>query len=93
MLNKNVLNFLSRDHDYSEKDKWYKIQASDTLSVQNLDKGQLISKCLFGVFNSSKKMNEKIRLNYYDTSGRIVFVRFLEEIEDTKKNISKLTDL
>ena len=76
MLNKNVLNFLSRDHDYSEKDKWYKIQASDTLSVQNLDKGQLISKCLFGVFNSSKKMNEKIRLNYYDTSGRIVFVRF-----------------
>ena len=24
-------------------------------------------------------------LYYYDTSGRLVFVRFLEEIEDTKK--------
>ena len=30
------------------------------------------------------KMNEQIRL-YYDTSGRLVFVRFLGEIEDTKK--------
>ena len=29
---------------------------------------------------------------YYETSGRLVFV-FLEEIEDTKKDISKLTDL
>ena len=47
-------------------------------------KGQLISKCLFGVFNFFQKMNEQIRL-YYDTSGRLVFVRFLEEIEDTKK--------
>ena len=26
-------------------------------------------------------MNEKIRPNYYDTSGRLVFVRFLEEFE------------
>ena len=32
--------------------------------------------------NSSKKTNERIRLYYYDTSGRLVFVRFLEEIED-----------
>ena len=32
-----------------------------------------------------QKTNEKIQLNYYDTSGRLVFVRFLEEFEDTKK--------
>ena len=30
-------------------------------------------------------MNEWIRLYYYDASSRLVFVRFLEEIEDTKK--------
>ena len=30
-------------------------------------------------------MNERIPLYYYETSGRLVFVRFLEEIEDTKK--------
>ena len=30
-----------------------------------------------------RKTNEKIRLNYYDTSGRLVFVPFLE---DTKKH-------
>ena len=29
--------------------------------------------------------NKQIRLYYYDTSGRLVFVRFLEEINDTKK--------
>ena len=48
-------------------------------------KGQLISKGLFGILNSSKKTNKKIRLCYYDTSGRLVFIRFLGEIEDTKK--------
>ena len=50
---------------------------------------------LFGILNSSKKKNEKNRLEYYDrdTSGRLVFVRCLEEFEDTKKDISKLTDL
>ena len=32
-----------------------------------------------------QKINKWIRLYYYDTSGRLVFVRFLEEIEDTKK--------
>ena len=50
-------------------------------------KGQLISKGLFGILNYSKKTNEQIQLNYYDTSGRIVFVRFLEEFEDTKKTL------
>ena len=32
-----------------------------------------------------QKTNERILLYYYETSGRLVFVRFLEEIEDTKK--------
>ena len=36
-----------------------------------------------------KKMNEWIRF----TTMRCVFVRFLEEIEDTQKNLSKLPDL
>ena len=40
-------------------------------------KGQLISKWFLGSSISSKKMNEGIRLYYYDTSGRLVFVRFL----------------
>ena len=31
-----------------------------------------------------QKTNQKIRLNYYDTSSWLVFVRFLEEFEDTK---------
>ena len=34
-----------------------------------------------------QKTNEKIRLDYYDTSDRLIFVRFLEEFEDTKKGI------
>ena len=49
-------------------------------------KGQVISKGIFSIFNSSKKTYEEIRLNYYDTSGRLVFVRFLEEFEDTKRH-------
>ena len=48
-------------------------------------KGQLISKCLFGVFNFSQKTNDEIQLYCYDTTGRLVFVRILREIEDTKK--------
>ena len=47
-----------------------------------LTKGQLNSKGLFGILNSSKKRTKKIN---YDTSGRIVFVLFLEEFEGTKK--------
>ena len=43
-------------------------------------KGQTKSKLFFQADISS------IKRNYYDIfSGRLVFVRFLEEIEDTKK--------
>ena len=41
-------------------------------------KGQLISKCLFGIFNSPKKRTKKFEFYYYGTSSRIVFVSFLE---------------
>ena len=47
-------------------------------------KGQLISKGLVGILNSSKKRRKKIDLQYYDTSGRLVFVRFLEELKTPK---------
>ena len=48
------------------------------------------------IFSSRRffqKTNERIRLYYYDTSGRLVFVHFSEEIEGTKKTFQKLTDL
>ena len=38
-------------------------------------KGQLISKCLFGIFNSPKKRTKRFD---YGSSSRIVFVRFWE---------------
>ena len=50
-----------------------------------LGKGQLITKCLLGIFNSPKKTNEKIQL-YYGTSSRIVFVRFLGELKTPKRH-------
>ena len=56
-------------------------------------KGQLISKWIFGVIKLLQKTNQRIRIYSYDSSGRRVLVRFLEEIDDPKKTISKLTDL
>ena len=46
-------------------------------------KGQLISKCLFGVFNSPPKTNEN-HLTF--------FFRFLGELKMPKRHFSKLTD-
>ena len=49
-----------------------------------LSKGQLISKCLFGIFNSPKKQTEK-----FDFSTMVpqvdCFRPFFGRIEDTKK--------
>ena len=56
-------------------------------------KGQLVSKWFFGVIIFLQKTNEQIWLYYYNTSGRLVFILFLEDIEDTKKYISELIDL
>ena len=47
-------------------------------------KGQLISKALFGVLNSSRKQKRNW-CNYYDTSGQIVFVRSFGKIEMAQK--------
>ena len=56
-------------------------------------KGQLILKVLFGVFNSPKKKRTKtIRLKYHSSKVEF-FCSFFGRIEDTKKDISKLTDL
>ena len=53
-------------------------------------KGQLISKGLFGILNFSKKRTKKFDfITYYDTSGRLVFVHFLEELEDIQKTLRK----
>ena len=46
-------------------------------------KGQTKSKRFFQAYGSSK--NKQILLYYYETSGQLVFVCVLEEIEDTKK--------
>jgi hypothetical protein len=53
-------------------------------------KGHLISKDLVGILNSSKKQTKKIDLQYYGgTSGRLVLVRFSEELK-TPKNHSEI---
>ena len=50
-------------------------------------KGQLISKCLFGIFNCPKKWTKKFDFTTnYGTSSRIVFVRFLGELMTTKRH-------
>ena len=47
--------------------------------TEELAKGQLISKCLFGVFNSSK--NELENLNFCPSLlGQEFFIHFLEEL-------------
>ena len=40
---------------------------------------------VFEVIDFLQTANKRIWLYYYDTSGQLVFVRFLEEIDDTKK--------
>ena len=54
------------------------------ICIRLLVKGQLISKELVGILNSSIKRIKKFNLQYYDTSGRLVFVRFLEELKTPK---------
>ena len=49
-------------------------------------KGQTKSKRFFQAYGSSK--NKQILLYYYETSGQLVFVCVLKEIEDTKKTFT-----
>ena len=63
---------------------------SSLVSVKLNGKGQLISKCLFGVFNSSKNERE---INFWPSLlEQKFFVRFLEKFEN-RKVLSKLSDL
>ena len=64
-----------------------KLHPAFNFFVVYIHKGQLISKCLFGVFNSSKKTNEKkIRPEIVMVVKSNFFVRFFERIEDSKKS-------
>ena len=64
--------------------RFFNTFSDDHLSWNDGIKGQLISKRLWYP-EFFQKMNEKIRLNYYNTSGRIVFARFLKELTSPKK--------
>ena len=81
---------------------WILGQTKKTMKVLPLDrrfsfmiafaKGQTNSKRFFQADVSSKKRNQGILLYYNETSGRLVFFRFMEEIEDTNKTFwNKLT--
>ena len=48
-------------------------------------KGQIISKCLFGIVISTKKQKENLTL-LHDTASRIIFVRFLGEVKTSKRH-------
>ena len=39
---------------------------------------------LFVILNSSKNWTKKFDLQYYDTSGRLIFFRFLEQLKTLK---------
>ena len=65
--------------------------ACGMIIMAGIAKGQLISNRLVGTYPEFSQKNER-KNSTYDTSGRLVFVRFLEEIEDTKKTFqNKLT--
>ena len=51
-------------------------------------KGQLISKCLFGIFNSPKKQTKNLNFTTVVPQGssRIVFVHFLVELKTPKRH-------
>ena len=55
-----------------------------TFFVVLFAKGQLVSKGLVAILNSSKKRTKKFDLQSYNTAGRLVFVRFLEELKTAK---------
>ena len=61
-----------------------KLQKQDFDSfIVGSSKGQLISKCLFGNLQFSQKELTK-KFDYYGTSSRIVFVRFLGKLKTPK---------
>ena len=82
------------ENDHAKTSSTNKIisRAARAKNLQRINmpfKGQLISKANYQSENSSKNQTNE----FVFTTMRRVFVRFLENIEDTKKNISKLSDL
>ena len=83
----------------------FKIQSKDTettstfdvfadwiLKTKGLNKGQLISKCLVGVFKFFKKNRTKqVDTRYHSSEEDEFFRSFFGRIEDTKKSL--LSDL
>ena len=55
-------------------------------------KGQLISKCLFGIFNSPQKTNEKFNIATMVTQVELFSFSFWENRKH-QRNFSKLTEL
>ena len=78
MIQKNILFEILAELNDSRT--WIDFQSQDN----KLAKGQTKSKQFFQANISSKKQTNKFYFTTYETSGRLVFVRFLEEIEDTK---------
>ena len=70
---------------YSQITSQKKDQTSFDQIKTKIFKGQQISKTIFGIINSSIKRTEdlKKRFSQYNFFSR--FIRFLEELEDTKK--------
>ena len=61
-------------------------QVSSNLFSKIHTKGQTKSKEFFRADVFFQKTNERIRLYCYDTSGLLVFVRFLEDTTKTFRN-------
>ena len=69
--------------------KQFKREITRTKIICQIDfkpKGQLISKSLFGIFNSPKNERKKNPLYYYGTSSRIVFICILGELKTPKRH-------
>jgi hypothetical protein len=70
-----------------------RIKYSGKFCPDFLPKGQLISKANYQAVNSSVLPKNERMNSFLLNSMRCVFVPFLEEVEGSKKGISKLSDL
>ena len=77
----------SRRESHAKKNETRNQQLS-----QNYGKGQLISKCLFGIFNSSRKKPTKFDFTTMVLQVKMFLFVFWENLKH-QNDISKLTDL
>ena len=86
------MTFILRFHEIVVKHKLIANEIKESSKLSNHTKGQLISKCLFGIFNSPKKQTKKF--NFTTMVPQVeLFSFFFWENWRHKKDISKLTDL